>query len=167
MGAGLRRDVVVEDAAGQKSAPAEFKAVLPGRRFFDPMAAAVIEMRRDLLWTRENASRISQIMRAVSHRPDEVFRSETAYLRFRTILRRLETMMDYGLKAEQQAELSQAMWDLAILLEEGDLSDALERLRRAQERWSQPPQGCAAARARHFVPQLRQTGVNSGLTHRT
>ncbi|MGR3565942.1 MAG: TIGR02302 family protein [Heliomarina sp.] len=126
--------LVVEDAAGQKSAPAEFKAVLPGRRFFDPMAAAVIEMRRDLLWTRENAPRISQIMRAVSHRPDEVFRSETAYLRFRTILRRLETMMDYGLKAEQQAELSQAMWDLAILLEEGDLSDALERLRRAQER---------------------------------
>ena len=28
---------------------------LPARRFFDPLAAAVIEQRRDLLWSRENA----------------------------------------------------------------------------------------------------------------
>ena len=42
---------------------------LPGRRFFDPMAAAVIELRRDLLWSRENAARSLQLMRAISHRP--------------------------------------------------------------------------------------------------
>jgi hypothetical protein len=34
-----------------------FAAVLPGKRFFDPLAAAVIEVRRDLLWNRENARR--------------------------------------------------------------------------------------------------------------
>ena len=77
------------------------------------------------------------MLRAVSHRPDDVFRSETAYLRLRVILRRLETFTEYGLRAAQQDEIADAMWDLAILLEEGDLTDALERLRRAQERLSE------------------------------
>ena len=97
----------------------------------------MIEQRRDLLWARANAPRVAQMLRAISHQPDDIFRSETAYLRLRVILRRLETMTEYGLKAAQQEELAEALWNLAILLEEGDLSDALERLRRAQERLSE------------------------------
>ena len=127
----------VEDASGQKSEQTVYSGLLPGRRFFDPMAAAVIEQRRDLLWSLSNAPRVAQMLRAVSHRPDDVFRSETAYLRLRVILRRLETFTEYGLRAAQQDEIADAMWDLAILLEEGDLTDALERLRRAQERLSE------------------------------
>lgn len=126
--------LTVQDALEQQSPATKEPMVLPGRRFFDPMAAAIIEQRRDLLWSKANASRVAQILRAVSHRPDEVFRSETAYLRLRVILRRLEAMAEYDLKTEQQDEIAQAMWDLAIVLEEGDLADALERLRRAQER---------------------------------
>ena len=127
----------VEDASGQKSEQTVYSGLLPGRRFFDPMAAAVIEQRRNLLWSLSNAPRVAQMLRAVSHRPDDVFRSETAYLRLRVILRRLETFTEYGLRAAQQDEIADAMWDLAILLEEGDLTDALERLRRAQERLSE------------------------------
>ena len=130
----VKVELTVEDAAGQESEVAIHTGPLLARRFFDPMAAAVIEMRRDLLWTRENAPRIAQVLRAVSHRPDGLFRSETAYLRLRVVLRRLETLTSYGISDEQQDEMAQALWDLAILLEEGDLSDALERLRRAQER---------------------------------
>ncbi|MEO9781214.1 MAG: TIGR02302 family protein [Sedimentitalea sp.] len=126
-----------EDAAGHVTEIDPAPMVLPARRFFDPLAAAVIEQRRDLLWARDNAGRVSQILRAISHRPDGMFRSETAYLRLRVILRRLETYSDYGLKAEQREELAEALWGLAVLLEEGDLSDALERLRRAQERLSE------------------------------
>ena len=126
--------LTVEDAAGQSNPAQPFSGVLSGRRFFDPLAAAVAETRRDLLWSRGNAKRVSQILRAISHRPDDVFRSQTAYLRLRVVLRRLETMTRFGLKEAQRDELAEALWDLAILLEEGDLADALERLRRAQER---------------------------------
>ena len=122
-----------QDALEQSTQAAGKPMTLPGRRFFDPMAAAVIEQRRDLLWAASNAGRIAQVLRAVSHRPDEVFRSETAYLRLRTILRRIEALAPYGVSPDQQDEIALAMWDLAIMLEEGDLSDALERLRRAQE----------------------------------
>ncbi|GHF32973.1 TIGR02302 family protein [Seohaeicola zhoushanensis] len=124
----------VQDAAGQTGQGEVFKATLPGRRFFDPLAASVIEQRRDLLWARGNAHRVSQLLKAVSYKPEGVFRSETAYLRMRVILRRLDALSRGGLKAEHQEELGKALWDLAVLLEDGDLSDALERLRRAQER---------------------------------
>lgn len=124
----------VKDAAGHVTEADPSEGILSARRFFDPMAAAVIEQRRDLLWARENAPRVAQMLRAVSHRPDDVFRSQTSYLRLRVVLRRLETMTSFGLKAEQQDEIAEALWDLAILLEDGDLGDALERLRRAQER---------------------------------
>ena len=43
------------DAAGQQGTSAPVSAVLPGKRFFDPIASALIEMRRDLMWTRANA----------------------------------------------------------------------------------------------------------------
>lgn len=127
----------VADAAGQNSAPETLATPLPARRFFDPKAAAVIEQRRDLLWSRENGPRIAQILRAVSHRPDGFFRSETTYLRLRVILRRLEMFNEHGMTREQQDELAEALWELAIQLEEGDLGDALERMRRAQERLSE------------------------------
>ena len=126
-----------EDAAGQAGQATPLAALLPARHFFDPLAAAIAEQRRDLLWTRQNAPRVAQVLRAVSYRPDEVFRSETAYLRLRVILRRLENFTAHGLSEAQRDEISEALWDLAILLEEGDLGDALERLRRAQERLSE------------------------------
>ncbi len=126
--------LTVTDAAGQAGASEPMQMLLPGRRFFDPLAAAVIEQRRDLLWARGNADRVAMLLRAISHRPEDLFRSDTAYLRLRVTLRRLETFADFGLSVEAQEEIAQSLWDLAILLEEGDLSDALERLRRAQER---------------------------------
>jgi uncharacterized protein (TIGR02302 family) len=146
-----------EDATGHVTALDPAPMVLAARRFFDPMAAAVIEQRRDLLWTRDNVNRVSQILRAVSHRPEEVFRSETAYLRLRVILRRMETFATYGLKPDQQAELAEALWDLAVLLEEGDLSDALERLRRAQERLSEAMKnGASDEEIAELMQELRQ-----------
>ncbi|WP_420585187.1 TIGR02302 family protein [Ruegeria sp.] len=129
--------LMARDAADQQSQSEPFMTSLPARRFFDPLAAAVIEQRRDLLWTRENGPRVAQLLRAVSHLPEGFFRSDTAYLRLRVTLRRLEMFNEYGLKPEQQAEIAQALWDLAILIEEGTLADALERMRRAQERLSE------------------------------
>ncbi|MCL3881661.1 TIGR02302 family protein [Marivita sp. GX14005] len=125
------------DDLGQTGQTAPEIITLPGRRFFDPMAAAIIEQRRALLWNRENAEDVALLLRAVSHRPDDVFRSATDYLRLRTILRRIEALAGLGLDDDQQTEIAQALWDLALLLEEGDLDDARERLERAQERLSE------------------------------
>ena len=133
----VRLEMQVSDEAGQTGAVSPEVIDLPGRRFFDPMAAAIIDLRRSLLWNRENARDVATLLRAVSHRPDDIFRSSTDYLRVRAILRRVEALARVGLTDAQQAEIAQAMWDLAVRLEEGDLDDARERLERAQERLSE------------------------------
>ena len=122
----------VEDALGQTGTADPESIILPGKRFFQPVARAVIEQRRDLLWSKANAPRIAQILRAVSNRPDELFPDETTYLRLRFIIRRLEE--NAQLSDEVQVEVALALWELAIQLEEGSLADARARLERAQER---------------------------------
>ncbi|WP_428926470.1 TIGR02302 family protein [Marinibacterium sp. SX1] len=149
--------LMVEDETGQTGETAAFSHVLPARRFFDPLAGAIIEQRRDLLWNRDNGPRIAQVLRAVSYRPEEIFRSDTAYLRLRVILRRLELFNEYGITDDQQAEIAQALWDLAIILEEGDLGDALERLRRAQERLSEAMKnGASDQEIAELMQELRE-----------
>ncbi|SLN64220.1 hypothetical protein PSA7680_03383 [Pseudoruegeria aquimaris] len=127
----------VEDALGQVGESAAAQMILPGRRFFDPLAAALIEQRRDLLWTRENAPRVVQLLKAVTYKPEGLFARETDYLKLRVMMRRLEFATDLGLTPEARDEFAQVLWDLAVQIEDGDLSDALERLRRAQDRLSQ------------------------------
>lgn len=124
----------VEDALGQTGVSTTEPLILPGKRFFQPIARAVIEQRRDILWSKANAPRVAQVLRAVSNRPDELFPDETTYLRLRFIIRRLENMADVGLNDDVQAEVVDALWELAVQLEEGSLADARARLERAQER---------------------------------
>ncbi len=128
----------VTDGLGQTtSTPAEH-LILPGRRFFDPLAGAIAEMRRDLLWSRANGPRSAQILRAVSHRPEGFIRNEKAYLLLRVAIRRLEAGQAQGpLSAAIRDEVAGALWQVAVLLEDGGLSDALERMRQAEERLSQ------------------------------
>ncbi|MEO1139634.1 MAG: TIGR02302 family protein [Pseudomonadota bacterium] len=135
----VRLTLSVTDAREQFGESEPVLMDLPARRFFDPLAAAVIEQRRDLLWAKSNAKRVTQILRAVSHAPEPgLFRSETAYLKMRVIMRRLETLASHdSLTTEAQDEVAQALWDLAVLLEDGDIGDALERMREAQERLSE------------------------------
>jgi len=147
----------VLDAAEQQAETEPHQIILPGRRFFDPLAAAVIEQRRDLLWSRDNATRIGQILRAVAHRPEEVFRKEVDQLRLRRIITRLETLASYGLTDEQQDGIARDMWDFAIGLEEGDLSGALERLRQAKERLNQAMRdGASPAEIEELMRELRR-----------
>ncbi|MGX9351273.1 TIGR02302 family protein [Shimia sp. W99] len=148
----------VEDDASHVGQALPEAMLLPARRFFDPLAAAVVELRRDLLWSRENARRVAQLMRAISHRPEDgVFKKETDYLRMRTILRRLEAYSARGLDAEHRDEIAEALWDLALKLEEGDLGSALERLQRAQERLSEAMKnGASDAEIAQLMQELRE-----------
>ncbi len=127
-------ELLAEDALGQVGGSVPETVTLPGRRFFDPLAGAIVEQRRDLMWNRLNAPRVAQVLRAVSYKPEDVFRSETAYLKLRVALRRLERLSEYGLTAEQRDGIAQVLWDIATLIEDGNLSDARERLRQARER---------------------------------
>ena len=124
----------VEDASGQIGYSEPVKMQLPGRRFFAPLARAVIEQRRDLLWSRDNGARVSQVLRAVTHRPEGFVRNNGAYLMLRVALMRLEAAVEFEMTTEVQDEIAAALWEIALVFEDGSLADAKERLHRAQER---------------------------------
>ena len=126
--------LTVEDALGQTGQSEPMQMQLPGRRFFAPLARAVIEQRRDLLWSRDNGARVSQVLRAVTHRPEGFVRNNGAYLMLRVALTRLEAAVAFDMTTETRDEIAAALWEIALVFEDGSLADAKERLHRAQER---------------------------------
>lgn len=150
--------MTVTDGAGQTGTTGPVRLILPGRRFFDPVAAALIEMRRDLLWSRANAERADQILRAVTHRPEGFIQNEAAYLQLRVAIRRLTAGRAQGLLAPSlRDELAQALWDAAVLIEDGGLDGALERMREAQERLSEAmKRGASKDEIAKLMDELRE-----------
>ncbi len=121
------------DGIDQVGAAAPMQTVLPGRRFFQPLAAALIELRRDLLWSRQNAGRSAEILRAVTWQPDG-FVEQPLYLQLRGGVAILE---QGNLSEKARDELAEALWLAAVQLEDGGLSDALARMKQAQEKLSE------------------------------
>ncbi len=128
----------VTDGAGQVASIELETDALPALSFFDQLAAAVVEQRRDLMWSPENDRRVSQVLRAISYRPEEgLFPSASSYLLLRSAIRRMGYQMEDGLSAPERQELEELLWRIAVQIENGDLSGAEARLKRAQERLSQ------------------------------
>ncbi|MCA1337593.1 TIGR02302 family protein [Pseudooceanicola marinus] len=127
--------LTVEDAAAQSGRSDGYDMLLDARRFFDPLAAALIEMRRDLLWNRDNAERVAQVLRAVRWQGDRFFPSETLELRLMRLVRKVETIVRFRpMTDEQVSEVTAALWDMAVEIEDGDLDDARARMERARDR---------------------------------
>ncbi|MFT4014917.1 MAG: DUF4175 domain-containing protein [Paracoccus sp. (in: a-proteobacteria)] len=134
-----------------RSAPAAM--ILPGRRFFDPLAAALIELRRDLLWSRANAPRSAEVLRAISWQP-EGFMDPALAEGLQGAVGQLE---GGPLTDEARGKLAQLLWDAAIALEDGGLADALARMSQAQERLSEAIRnGASPDEVRRLMQELRQ-----------
>ncbi|MBL9049608.1 MAG: TIGR02302 family protein [Tabrizicola sp.] len=121
------------DAAGQEGTAAPYEVTLHGRRFFDPLAAALIEMRRDILWNRINAPRTVEILKAMTNRPQGFIRHDKAFLHLRVLMRELEAK-EASLSVEDRDAIAEELWTIALMVEEGNLQSAFERLQRAQDR---------------------------------
>lgn len=144
------------DAAGHKSSAAPLHVILPGRRFFDPLAAAVVEMRRDLLWNRTNAPRVAKVLRAITFKPDGLLPNPKAYLRLRVLIAGLDKGADH-LDTETRDAFAEEMWSIALLIEQGDQDSAFEAMKRAQDRLSQAIRdGASPAEIDRLMQEMRQ-----------
>jgi uncharacterized protein (TIGR02302 family) len=153
----VRISLNVYDAANNVGAIEPVRTAMPGKRFFDPLAGSVAEQRRDLLWSRENARRVGMILKAVTHRPEGIFQNDKAYLMVRTAIRRLDYNAAAPLSDEVRDEVAELLWKAALLIEDGDLSDAAERLKRAQERLSEAMEnGATDEEIQELMDELRR-----------
>ena len=121
------------DAAGNEGNSAPYAITLHGKRFFDPLAAAIIEMRRDILWNRVNAPRAVELLKAVTNRPEGFIRHDRAFLHLRVLMRELEAQ-EASLSTEARDAIAEKLWTIALMVETGNLQSAFERLQRAQDR---------------------------------
>ncbi|MTH78960.1 DUF4175 domain-containing protein [Paracoccus aestuariivivens] len=143
----------VVDGIDQKGSSPAVRMMLPGRRFFDPLAASLIEVRRDLLWSRENASRSAQVLRAVSWQPDGFMDPALA----EGLRGAIGTLEAGPLTEEARNKLAQVLWDAAVALEDGGLADALERMQQAQERLSEAIRnGASPDEIQRLMDELRE-----------
>ncbi len=166
--------LTAEDALGQDGVRDGLTATLPGRRFYNPVAAALVEQRRDLLWTPANAPRVVKVLRAVTHAPEGLFTSERAYLATRIAIRRLHAAAARPDNTAQVEDVAEMLWQAALLLEEGSLGDAAERLARAKERLKEALRSDASDEeiaqlmdelrqaTRDYMEQLAQEAVRNG-----
>lgn len=145
----------VQDAIGQTGTATPIAMMLPGRRFFQPVAQALIEQRRDLLWADANAPRVAQILRALVYRPDDLGVTTEVAGQIVAVIRQIEAT-PANFPTEEKAQIAQTLWDIALQLEEGALADALARLQRAQDRLAEAMRdGASPAEIQELMDELR------------
>ncbi len=117
-----------QDQAGQTgfSQPHEF--VLPQRNFTDPLARAIVEQRRNLALDANAQMSVLDAFDALLIAPEKFIDDARHYLGMRFAYQRLA----HARSDQELIELLDLMWELALTIEDGDLSVAERALRQAQ-----------------------------------
>ena len=115
--------LTVYDAAGNSAAIEPVYTPMPGKRFFDTLAASLAEQRRDILWNRGNIDRAGLILKALTYLPEDGFSNQRAYLMVRSVIRRIDYSHMRPIEDDMQWDVGETLWRAALLIEDGDLSD--------------------------------------------
>ncbi len=122
------------DSAGQPGRSEDWFAVLPEREFLDPVAAALAEQRRDLMWSGANADRVARAARAITHDPDTLFDGIRSYAFARAAIRRLESGPEGASDPSRRSDAASLLWQAALAAEGGNIEALRRRLADAGER---------------------------------
>lgn len=121
--------LVATDDAGQTATSETKTLVMPARPFTNPLALAVIEQRRLLALDANAKQHVLDLMDAITLRPEDTFDSMAHYLAIMSARTRLKLASS----DDQLRDEVSYLWDIALGIEEGDLSAAEKRLRQAQQ----------------------------------
>jgi hypothetical protein len=108
------------------------------------------------MWNRANAPRVVQVMKAMTNRPEDLIRNQRAYLRLRVLIRDLDGKQS-TLTLEDRDAMASELWAIALMIEDGDLTSALERLQRAQDRLDEAiKRGASPEEIQELMDEMRQ-----------
>jgi uncharacterized protein (TIGR02302 family) len=126
-------NATAKDAAGQegKAEPVTFK--LPEKIFTRPLAKALIEQRKRLILDPELASDVSELFQTILVYPRGLIDRSGIHIRLATIASALEAAGD----TEAIKVSIQEIWQLALDIEDGSLSDAKAELRELKKQLEQ------------------------------
>lgn len=146
-------ELVATDDAEQEGKSRKITLALPARRFIHPLAAAIIEQRQRLSLSPLNRGSVAGFLNAFTF-DEEIFgHDKSVYLGLRAAYWRL-------VKARQAGDLdglSTLLWDLALNIEDGDLSVAERDLRAARDALTEALAGGADAdEIERLMQELKQ-----------
>src|SRR5262245_7038290 len=125
------------DAIGQTGSSPWVNATLPERVFRHPVARAVVEQRKRLIESPEQALTVACKLYSIGAQPQLYNNDLTAVLAFEVATGRLALAMNDGTRpAERNSAVSSVvdlMWDLALRIEEGEFAMAEKQLRELQD----------------------------------
>ncbi len=128
-GGSIKLTLVATDDAGHTATSETKTLVMPERPFSNPLARAVIEQRRMLALDANAKPRVLDLMDAITLRPEDTFDNMAHYLAIMSARSRLKMA---GSDDQLRNEVSY-LWEIALGIEEGNLSAAEKRLRQAQQ----------------------------------
>ena len=141
------------DDAKQTGKTETREITLPGRRFSNPLALALVEQRRILALDANEQRYVANLLDAVSTAPEEFIDNANATLAMRVAYRRI-------VDARSDDDLRSALdllWEIALAVEFGDLSDAERALREAQEKLSEALEnGASQEEIDRLMKELRE-----------
>ncbi len=156
-----------QDETGQTGYSETQSFVIPERQFNDALARAVIEQRKWLGLYPEDALIVADYIDAFTRVPEKYFGDATAYLMLRIVYHRLQDLTTQ----EQLESTYQLLWDIAIRLEDGNLTLAAQQIRDLQRELmdalaDNKPQDeidKIIAALRDVINQYRQALIEQGL----
>lgn len=152
-GAKVKLTLKATDSAGHEARSETKTITLPQRPFTNPLAKAVVEQRQILALDANRKQHVLDLIDAVTLRPEDTFDNMSHYLAImsaRTRLRMADS--DDALRG-----VVSYLWEIALGIEEGDLSNAERRLRQAQEALKQALEnGASDEEIDKLMQELRQ-----------
>ena len=129
-GAKVNLTLTARDDAGNEGRSEPYELTLPERIFVNPLARALIEQRRELALDAEARDRVLIALDALTIAPEKFVPEVPVYLALRGVVWNLASAKS----DEDLRGLVKRLWDTAVQIEDGNLSDAEAALRQAQER---------------------------------
>lgn len=128
-GSSIKLTLVATDDAGHAASSETKTLVMPQRPFANPLARAVLEQRRLLALDANAKPHVLDLMDAITLRPEDTFDNMSHYLAIMSARSRLKLAVNDD---QLRSEVSY-LWEIALGIEEGNLSAAEKRLRQAQQ----------------------------------
>ncbi|WP_377290624.1 TIGR02302 family protein [Rhizobium sp. SG2393] len=125
----VRITLVAKDAAGQEGRSQPQEMVLPAKTFYEPLAGAIAEQRQIFALDANQVPRALELNDALAIRADETIPNVTHFLAMRSARNRLALAYN----DDMLREAADYFWEVALGIEDGNLSLAERRLRDAQQ----------------------------------
>ena len=128
-GANVMITLKVKDEAGHEAASETKTFRLPARSFSNPLARALIEERRTLALDVGARNRVETVLSALTLAPDKFGMEAGTFLGLRSAYWRLQNARS----EDDLRGVVDYLWEMALAIEDGNLSDAQRELRAAQQ----------------------------------